>query len=262
MARQIRSSVQITFATWKALFLREAVTRLAAGRAAWVWLLFEPLAYLIFIMTLFGFVYHKKVGGVDGAMFVVTGLLGFYFARNTFLKSMEAIHANGALFTYRQVKPIDTVLVRAALEGFLTLLSAILILAGSSLFGYDVLPDDPLLVMATLLGMWMCGLGIGLILSAATKLVSELGKVVNILITPLYFISGVMIPASTIPQPYRDYLLWNPFLHGLETLRGAYFSHFHPVPEASLAYVYGFALVAVFFGLSMHLRFSRRLIAE
>jgi len=262
MTRPIRSSVQITLATWKALFLREAVTRLAAGRAAWVWLLFEPLGYLIFIMTLFGFVYHKKVGGVDGPMFVVTGLLGFYFARNTFLRSMEAIHANGALFTYRQVKPIDTVLVRAALEGFLTLLSAILILAGASLFHYDVLPDDPLLVMATVFGLWLCGLGLGLILSAATKLVAELGKVVNILITPLYFVSGVMIPASTIPQPYRDYLLLNPFLHGLEVLRGAYFSPFRAVPEASLGYVYGFALCAVFLGLSLHLRFSRQLVAE
>ncbi|MCS0630964.1 ABC transporter permease [Telluria mixta] len=262
MTQLTRSSLQIALATWKALFLREAVTRLAAGRAAWVWLLFEPLAYLIFIMTLFGFVYHKMVGGVDGAMFVVTGLLGFYFARNTFLRSMEAIHANGALFTYRQVKPIDTVLVRAALEGFLNLLSAILILAGASLFHYNVLPDDPLLVMATVFALWLCGLGLGLILSAATKLVAELGKVVNILVTPLYFISGVMIPASTIPQPYRDYLLVNPFLHGLEILRGAYFAHYHPVSEASLAYVYGFALVTVFFGLSLHLRFSRQLVAE
>jgi capsular polysaccharide transport system permease protein len=259
---QVRSSLQITFATWKALFLREAVTRLAAGRAAWVWLLFEPMAYLIFIMTLFGFVYHKTVAGVEGAMFVVTGLLGFYFARNTFLRSMEAIHANGALFTYRQVKPIDTVLVRATLEGFLTLLSALLILAGASLFHYDVLPSDPLLVMATVFGMWACGLGIGLALSAATKLVSEMGKVVNILVTPLYFISGVMIPASTIPQPYRDWLMVNPFLNGLEVLRQGYFFQYHAVPEASLAYVYEFALVMVFFGLSLHLRFSRRLIAE
>jgi capsular polysaccharide transport system permease protein len=103
MGSTIRSSTQITLATWKALFLREAVTRLAAGRAAWAWLLFEPIAYLMFLMTLFGFVYHRQIGGVDGAMFVVTGLLGFYFARNTFLRSMEAIHANGALFTYRQV---------------------------------------------------------------------------------------------------------------------------------------------------------------
>jgi capsular polysaccharide transport system permease protein len=260
--RHTRSSAQITFGTWRALFLREAVTRLAAGRAAWVWLLFEPLAYLIFIMTLFGFVYHKMVGGVEGAMFIVTGLLGFYFARNTFLRSMEAIHANGALFTYRQVKPIDTVLVRAVLEGFLNLLSAILILAGASLFNYDVLPADPLIVMATIFGLWLCGLGLGLILSAATKLVSELGKVINILITPLYFISGVMIPASTIPQPYRDWLLLNPFLNGLEILRGGYFSQYHAVSEASLAYVYVFALTAVFFGLSLHLRFSRRLVAE
>lgn len=262
MTTHIRSPFQITVGTWKALFLREAVTRLAAGRAAWVWLLFEPLAYLIFIMTLFGFVFRRQVAGVDGAMFVVTGLLGFYFARNTFMRSMEAIQANGALFTYRQVKPVDTVLVRAALEGFLTMLTAIMLLAGAGLFGYDVLPDDPLTVMATVFSLWMCGLGIGLILSAATKLVSELGKVVSILVTPLYFVSGVMIPASSIPQPYRDWLMVNPFLHALEILRAAYFSHYHLAAEASLAYVFEFALATVFLGLSLHLRFSQRLGSE
>lgn len=262
MAPAIRSSAQITFDTWKALFLREAVTRLAAGRAAWAWLLFEPLAYLAFVMTLFGFIYRRMVGGVDGAMFVATGLLGFYFARNTFLRSMEAIHANGALFTYRQVHPIDTVLVRAALEGFLTMISAILLMAGAGFFGYQVVPHDPLAVLAAVFGLWLCGLGLGLILSAATKLIAELGKVVNILVIPLYFISGVMLPAAAIPQPYRNWLLFNPFMHGLEMLRAGYFGQFRMVPEVSGAYLYGCALVSIFLGLMLHLRFSRRLVAE
>lgn len=262
MASPLRSSTKIAFTTWKALFLREAVTRLAAGRAAWVWLLFEPLAYLIFLMTLFGFVYHKIVAGVDGAMFVSTGLLGFMFARNTFLRSMEAIHANAALFTYRQVHPIDTVLVRAALEGFLQLISSILLLSGASLFNYQVIPNDPLMVLIAVLGLWLCGLGLGLILSAAAKLISELGKVVNIIVTPLYFVSGVMIPAMSIPQPYRDWLLFNPFMHGLEALRGGYFAQFHMAPEVSLLYLYGFALVTIFLGLVLHLRFAGKLMAE
>ena len=101
-----------------------------------------------------------------------------------------------------------------------------------------------------------------MILSASTKLISELGKVVTILITPLYFISGVMIPAANIPQPYRDVLLVNPILHGLESLRGAYFASYHSVPEASLAYLYLCALTTVFFGLALHVRYSRRLVAE
>jgi capsular polysaccharide transport system permease protein len=149
--------------------------------------------------------------------------------------------------------------VRAALEGFLTLISAILLLTGASLFHYDVIPDDPLMVMVAVSGLWLCGLGVGLILSAVTKLVSELGKVVGLLVTPLYFVSGVMIPASSIPQPYRDYLLFNPCL---ETLRGAYFGQFHVAPEVNLAYMYKFALVAIFLGLMLHLRFSRHLVAE
>lgn len=262
MGSPIRTPAQITFGTWKALFLREAVTRLAAGRAAWAWLLFEPVAYLMFLMTMFGFVYHRKIGGVDGAMFVVTGLLGFYFARNTFLRCMEAIHANAALFTYRQVHPIDTVLVRAALEGFLTLISAALLLAGAAMFHYDVIPGDPLLVMVTVFGLWLCGLGLGLILSAAAKLVAELGKVIHILVTPLYFVSGVMIPAMSIPQPYRDWLMYNPFMHGLEFLREGYFPQYHMAPEASMTYLYEFALVSIFLGLMLHLRFARKLVAE
>jgi capsular polysaccharide transport system permease protein len=116
--------------------------------------------------------------------------------------------------------------------------------------------------MVAVLGLWLCGVGLGLILSAAIKLVAELGKVIAILVTPLYFISGVMIPAMSIPQPYRDWLLLNPLMHGLESLRGAYFPQFHKVPEVSLMYLYGFALVAIFFGLVLHVRFSRQLVAE
>jgi capsular polysaccharide transport system permease protein len=152
--------------------------------------------------------------------------------------------------------------VRAALEAFLNLLSAIVLLAGASLFNFEVLPADLLGVMGAILGLWLFGVGVGLILSASTKLVTELGKVINILITPLTFISGVMIPASTVPQPYRDMLLFNPILHGLECLRGAYFAAYHTVPEASLAFLYLCALTTVFFGLALHVRYSRRLVAE
>jgi len=35
--------LRVTFSVWKAMFLREAVARLSAGRAAWLWLLLEPV---------------------------------------------------------------------------------------------------------------------------------------------------------------------------------------------------------------------------
>lgn len=245
-----------------ALFLREAVTRLSVGRVAWVWILFEPLAHVIVLMTILGFILHKAIEGVDGAMFVVTGLFGFFVARNTALRCADAIDANEALFSYRQVRPIDPVIVRAGLELFLMLLSSLLLLAGAGLVGYNVIPHDPLKVMAAFTGLWLCGLGIGLILSALSGLIKELSKVVRILFIPLYFISGVMYPAMVVPQPYRGYLLYNPFLNGLEVLRAGFFPQFHPAPEASLLYLYGVTMVLVFFGLLLHVRFAERLVAK
>jgi capsular polysaccharide transport system permease protein len=262
MANSKRKSWSITTSVWKALFLREAVSRLSSTRTAWLWILVEPLAHVIFLMVVFGFVLHRIVAGVDGAMFVMTGLLGFFVARNTASRCMEAVNANSALFSYRQVLPVDTVLVRAFLEAFLTFLSALLLLGGAAMFDFDVIPHDPLLVLFAMLGLWLCGLGLGLVLSVAAELVPELGKVVRIMFTPLYFISGVMVPAMTMTKPYRDWLFLNPFLHGLEMLREGYFGQYHAAPEADLSYLYGVSTLLVFFGLALHVRFAKRMVAQ
>lgn len=258
----MRSHFQVQKSVMSALFLREAITRLAAGRLAWAWILLEPLAHVIFLMTLFGFVFHRIVNGVEGAMFIMTGLLGFIIARNTATRSAGAISANAALFAYRQVLPVDTVLVRAALEGFLMLLSSLMLLAGAGLAGFDVQPHDPLLAMAAFAGLWLCGVGVGLALSVFAELIPAISKLVNIAFIALYFISGVMVPALAIPQPYREWALLNPFLHGLEMLRAGFFRQFHAAPQAGLSYLYGFALTAVFFGLALHVRYARRMVAQ
>lgn len=258
----MRSRWQVQKAVMSALFLREAVTRLSAGRVAWLWILLEPLAHVIFLMTMFGFVFHRIVNGVDGSMFIMTGLLGYMIARNTATRSAGAVGANSALFAYRQVQPVDTVLVRAALEGFLMLLSSLALLAGASLFGFNVIPHDPLTVLAAFAGLWLCGVGLGLVLSVAMELLPELGKLVNLAFIPLYFISGIMVPAMAIPQPYREWALQNPFMNGLELLRAGFFPQFHAAPEASFLFLYTCAMVLVFFGLALHVRFAERMVAQ
>jgi capsular polysaccharide transport system permease protein len=258
----MRNHWEIHKSVMSALFLREAITRLSAGRISWVWILLEPLAHVVFLMLMFGFVFHRMVNGVEGAMFVMTGLLGFITARNTATRSAGAVSANAALFAYRQVLPVDTVLVRAALEGFLMLLSAVVLLAGAGLVGFNVVPHDPLLVVAAFAGLWLCGAGLGLVLSVVAELLPEVSKLVNIAFIPLYFISGVMVPAMAIPQPYREWALFNPFLHGLEMLRAGFFLQFHPAPEAGLSYLYGFALMIAFLGMALHVRYAERMVAQ
>lgn len=258
----MRSSSLIAWTVWKALFLREAVSRLSAGRAAWLWILAEPIVHLIFLNVLFGFILKQVVSGIDGGLFITTGLLGFFIAQNTAMRCKDAIDANAALFAYRQVLAADTVLVRAVLEAVLLLISALVLLAGLGLLGYKVVPQDSLLVMVSFTALWLAGIGLGLVLSVASELVPEIGKIAGMMFRPLYFLSGVMYPASAIPPAYREWLLLNPLVHGIESLRAGFFPQYHTISGVSLAYLMSFAMVTVCLGLALHVRFATRLVAQ
>lgn len=258
----MRSSISITWGVWKALFLREAVARISAGRAAWVWILAEPVVHLFFLNLFFGVILQRMIVGVEAGLFITTGVLGYLMVQHTAMRSKEAITANTALFTYRQVRPVDTVLVRAGLEAMLVLGSGIFLLAGLTLWGGDVIPNDPLRVIIAGLLLWLSGLGLGLMLSAAGELIPELGRVSDMLFRPLYFLSGIMYPVTAVPVAYRDWLLVNPLVHGIESVRQGFFSQYHVVEGISLSYLAGFALVTLLLGLALHVRFGAKLVTQ
>ena len=262
MSFTARSPLSVTFSTWKALLLRETVNRLAAGRAAWVWILVEPLAHVLFMLFMFTVVRVRTIGGIDAVVWLMIGMVSFFLFRRTATQCMNAVSANKALFTYRQVKPVDTVLVRGLTEGFLMILVTIILFAGLALFNHDVVPADPLGLLVAMLGLWLTGLGFGLMTSVAIELVPEIAKVLGIVMMPLYFMSGVMIQVGSVPEPYRGWLLFNPVAHGLEAARLAFTPYYHAIPELSVAYLYFCALVMVFFGLALHVRFANRLVMQ
>jgi len=258
----MRTSSLIAWTVWKALFLREAVARMSAKRAAWLWLLVEPVVHLVFIIVLFGFFLQRVVSGVDYGLFIAIGILGFILARNTAIRPKDAINANAAIFTYRQVLPVDTVLVRAALEAVPFMISALFLLAGLGLLGYQVFPHDFLQVVFAFAALWLSGIGLGLILSVASELIPESGKVSGMLFGPLYFLSGVMYPPSMIPPAYQSWFLLNPFVHGIETVRTGFFPQYHTIPGVSMGYLLGFSMVTICLGLALHVRYATRLVAK
>lgn len=262
MTSVTRSGFSIATATWKALLLRESVNRLATGRAAWLWLLVEPMMHAFFMLAVFTVIRVSSVGGIDVTIWLMVGMMSFFMFRRTANQCTNAIGANRALFTYRQVKPVDTVLVRALTEGFLMLLVLVLSVLTLALLGHQIAPADPLALMGALLGLWLFGLGFGLIASVGVELIPETGKLVNIIMLPAYIASGVMVQVGAIPEPYRGWLSLNPLVHGLEAARLAFAPYYHTIPDLSLAYLYGWALVSVFLGLALHVRFASRVASQ
>src|ERR1700761_1166244 len=119
MTARVRSAGEITFSVWRAMFLREALDRLFEARAAWLWLLVEPVIYImIHAFGLETFRIHE-VGGFAINMWIISGFIGFLLWRRTWVQVLHGIDSNRAFFAYRQVKPLDVAIIRALLELFL-----------------------------------------------------------------------------------------------------------------------------------------------
>lgn len=257
-----RHSFKITFAVWKALLLREALARLFSRRGAWFWLLAEPIAHMIFIGFLYSVIRQRTIGGIDTLLWLVIGIQGFFLFRRTGSQMAGAIDANRALFSYRQVLPIDTVLVRGVLELILAMAVIAIVMFGLMMLGHTITPYDPLSLLGAFLGLWLLGIAWGLVVSALAEVAPELRQVLNLAFRPLYLISGVMFPITNIPEPYRSWLLLNPIVHGLDGGREAFAPFYHSAPDIRLSYLFECAGVGIFVGLLLHRRFSNLMVTR
>lgn len=255
-----RSSWAITWSVWRALFMRESMHRLFYRRGAWIWLIAEPVLHMAFLVFLFTIVRVRVIGGIDTAIWLLAGMLGFFMFRRTMNIGMSAIQMGKPLFTYRQVKPVDTVLVRSASEGVLMFVITLIIFFGVAVLGLDVLPDNGFGVLYAFLTLWLLGLGVGLLISVPRTIVAEVGDVVGILMTPMYLLSGVILPIASVPQPYRDWLLLNPVVHSLEMMRLSFASHYAGILELDVFYPLEFAMVLILFGLIVQRIYKKKVI--
>ncbi|WP_244816427.1 ABC transporter permease [Caballeronia sp. Lep1P3] len=269
---KIRTPFEITCSVWRAIFLREALDRLFEARAAWLWLLIEPIMYIA--LHAFGFVtFHiHQVGGMGINMFIVAGFIGFLLWRRTWTQVLHGVDSNRAFFAYRQVKPFDVAIVRATLELFLMVPISIVIMALVVMSGHGItqntqnpvwLPQDPLLLLGAVSALWLLGLGLGLVTSVAMRFVPEIDHVFKILYLPLYYMSGALVPLSTfVPEPYQYIAVANPVVDGVELMRLGYYPNYIGLKGVSLGYIYAWALGLLLLGLMLYKRFSKKLVTR
>ncbi|WP_250517388.1 ABC transporter permease [Caballeronia sp. INDeC2] len=242
-----------------ALVLREAVTRLSIERGAWLWMLLEPGEHIVLLMLWHGLVQHHFIPGVNVPLFIGIGVLAFFMMRSVSLRGMEAISANMALFTYRQIKPVDTVLARGFLEGIIFLVIGVLLVTSCAMFGADISVCHPLRVITGAALMWSFGMGLALTLSSAKRLIPEIGQIAKMLFGPLYYTSAALYPSSWIPASARNLFFLNPIVHGVEMMRSGYFEAYAEPDQVDPAYLGCWALCLVALGLFLHVRFERKL---
>lgn len=256
-----RNPFSSTLMVWKALFLKDALSRFFGSRGAWAWLLIEPVAHILGMSFIYALVKKGTMGGVAMQPWIMTGLLSFFLFRRTAVQVLHGIDCNKAFFAFRQVRPFDAAICKAGVEAFSMFWVAIIIAIAFMFAGFELLPDNILTVLVALLGLWLLGLGYGLISSVMMRLIPDSGFILQIIMMPLMFVSGVILPISTIPKTYRDYLLYNPLLHGIEVVRLGFWESYHTV-DVSMGYLYFWTILLLVIGLALYRALETRLVTQ
>lgn len=248
-----RSPWKISRTVIFALILREMRGRFGVNRLGAFWFVFEPIAHVLVLMTVFIVIRGKTLPGFDYAVFLVTGIVPYILFKNIALKGMEAVNANRALFSYRQIKPFDAIIARAIVEFSLMACVYLALNFGLGFWGgFDVAIHSPL--------HWILALGIGCVLSFGLALVlcviadafPELKTFLRIMFLPLYFLSGVIIPLWLLPRQILEWMMWNPFLHIIDELRVGTFLHYPNVVGIDLIYAAKISLTTLFVGMVLY----------
>jgi len=259
----MRTSWQVTRSVWHAMFMREASARIMADRFGWFWMFAEPIAFVVIMIGVRELLGRVRVTpGAEFVPWLITGLMAFNLFRDGVTRSLGAIESNKGLFAYRQVSPVDPVLVRNGLEGLLKSAVFLILIAGAMLLGYRILPGDTLAAVFVWFSIWLLGVGGGLIVSAGTALVAELGRMVRMAMLPMFMLSGAILPVRLLPHSVQEALLYNPVLHGIEILRLSFFPLYAALHGVNLLYVWYWALGMTALGLALHARFAQRLKAR
>jgi capsular polysaccharide transport system permease protein len=218
-----------------ALVMREMKARVGGQWLGAVWTLFEPLAHIFLMITVFSYIGRSApMRGIEYPVFLVTGLLPYFLFMHLATRLMDGIDANKGLYAYRQVKPLDALLGRAIVEVILNLVVYVFTLMILAWAGYHVVPDGLLGLVGAQALLMMLGLSFGIFIATVGHGRPRLRSFVRISMFPLYLASGVIFPIHTAPRDILPYLLLNPLAHLIDLSRHAFIPQYTAIPGVTV----------------------------
>lgn len=258
-----RTSVQIFCDVIFALMLREFQTRFGSRRMGAFWTLFEPAMHVIIMVVIFTLIRPHSLPGIDYAIFLIYGLLPFFLMRNLTKFLMNSVNANSALFAYPNIKIFDTYIARTIVEIMIYITIFILFLFVIGFWGNDdIRIIHPLGAITYLIMGILFSVGFGMLLSCLLTEFPNLGTMISVFFTALYFSCGLLFPIWIIPEPYLGFVMYNPYAQYINGIRESVIANYPEVSHMSLTYSLGTMFLMLCLGISAYRLFKQRMLAK
>ena len=241
-----------------ALILREMSTTYGKSAGGYFWAIAEPVGGIALLTVLFASGFRTPPIGTNFAIFYATGIIPFFTYLAISGKVTSAISYSKALLAYPAVTFMDALLARIAVNALTHALVAYLIFT-LLYFTQDTRTDPHVggMVLSMLMTLTLA-VGVGTMncfLFAAFPWWRHVWSIVN---RPLFLISGIFFIYDDIPQPYQDWLWYNPLIHVIGEMRKSLYPSYSG-DYVNLIYFFGVSLSLILVGLALLLRYHRDL---
>ncbi|SFV75741.1 Capsular polysaccharide ABC transporter, permease protein KpsM [hydrothermal vent metagenome] len=254
-----RSSFTIFKSVVIALFLREVQTRFGTKKLGYFWAVFDAMFMVMIFAGLKSLISSQSMAGIDYPVYLATTFLAFFLWRNIVKSGMNAFSANKALFAYKQVKPFDTLVTRLFLEMLVSSVATLVFIGIGLYIGLDLSIKDFNMVMLAVLWLCIFGFAIGLMSAVFSYFYEFYAKVMNVLLSPLMFVSAIMYSVKSLPPMARDIVLLNPLTHFMEMIHGFYF-YALDTQYVDYEYMLYWTLIPLWIGLFFYIRSEKRIL--
>lgn len=248
--QRFREGLRVQGRVIHALIIRELITRFGRENIGFLWMMVEPLLFAGLVSILWRLMRGSEEHGVSVMSFVLTGYIPLTLFRHVVSRSVSIFQANSGLMYHRQIQIVDFVIVRFVIE-MLGAMMAFLFIAALLLWaGIFPIPADPGLMIAG----WLCYCAFCFAMALLIAPLSEMSEVLEKFIPVTTYImipvSGSFTMVSWLAPSIRGYMLWSPFVHGVEMIRGGiwgaqvdvYYDPFYPLAVSAVVGAIGLAL--------------------
>lgn len=243
-----------------ALIMRETLSRYGDHKLGFIWAILEPLLFVSLLAVTFSYLRSDSPSGMPLVPFMISGFVPFLMFRNCMNQLKGAVASNRTLLGFPQVTIFDVIAARVLLEGAVMGFVFAFILGMAHLIGFEVRIENPLGVLMVSVSLLALGAGLGFFLGSVTPIVPSVGQISGILFgRPLFLTSGLFFTASSVPEPFRGWLLYNPIMHLMELMRSYFFYEFES-EHGSWVYAGSWVLGMLAFGMISYQALKRRAI--
>jgi ABC-2 type transport system permease protein len=211
------------------IICRRELIRFLGDRARIVTALIQPLLFLFVLGSGLESLSAASSGGVDFKTFIFPGVLGMAVLFTAIFSAASLVWDRELGFLWEMlVAPISrsSIILGKCLGGaIISAAQGVLVLALAGLVG---VPYDPLLILGALGMMLLLAFALtafGVLVAVSIKQAQTFTSVMQMLVMPLFFVSGAFFPVSGLPTWLAVLNRVDPLTYAVDPMRRLVFSH-------------------------------------